>query len=44
MVIFVTEIIVKWIDSFIEYWKDGWNVTDFIVTVVVMLISILISI
>jgi len=34
MVIFVTEIIVKWIDSFTEYWKDGWNVTDFIVTVV----------
>ncbi|ORX83476.1 hypothetical protein BCR32DRAFT_266947 [Anaeromyces robustus] len=34
MVIFVAEIIVKWIDSFIEYWKDGWNVTDFIVTVV----------
>jgi len=35
MVIFITEIIVKWIDSFTEYWKDGWNITDFIVTVVV---------
>ncbi|ORX49236.1 hypothetical protein BCR36DRAFT_353614 [Piromyces finnis] len=34
MVIFISEIIIKWIDSFTDYWKDGWNVTDFIVTVV----------
>eukprot|EP00833_Pecoramyces_ruminatium_P003706 jgi/Orpsp1_1/1177738/evm.model.c7180000062631.2 len=34
MVIFIAEIIIKWIDSFTEYWKDGWNVSDFIVTVV----------
>jgi len=35
MVIFIAEIIVKWIDSFTDYWKDGWNVSDFFVTVVV---------
>ncbi|KAG4087957.1 hypothetical protein H8356DRAFT_1726378 [Neocallimastix lanati (nom. inval.)] len=34
MVIFIAEIIVKWIDSFTDYWKDGWNVSDFFVTVV----------
>jgi len=34
MVIFISEIIVKWIDSFTDYWKDGWNVSDFFVTVV----------
>jgi len=35
MVIFITEIIVKWIDSFTNYWKDGWNISDFAVTIVV---------
>ncbi|KAL6605009.1 Ion transport protein-domain-containing protein [Neocallimastix sp. 'constans'] len=34
MVIFITEIIVKWIDSFTNYWKDGWNISDFAVTIV----------
>jgi len=30
--IFGAEIFLKWIDNFTLFWKDGWNVFDFIVT------------
>lgn len=32
MVIFVWEILLKWIANFRTFWKDGWNVFDFLVT------------
>ncbi|XP_071794192.1 cation channel sperm-associated protein 2-like [Asterias amurensis] len=31
--IFMIEIILKWMDDFISFWKNGWNIFDFIVTV-----------
>ncbi|XP_058956798.2 cation channel sperm-associated protein 2-like isoform X1 [Pocillopora verrucosa] len=33
LTIFVLEIILKWIDGFWSFWKNGWNIFDFIVTV-----------
>lgn len=30
---FVLEILLKWIDGFFNFWKNGWNVYDFFVTV-----------
>ena len=35
LTIFVLEIILKWIDGFWSFWKNGWNIFDFIVTVMV---------
>ena len=32
---FVLEIIIKWIDGFWDFWKNGWNIFDFFVTVMV---------
>lgn len=32
LILFVVEIILKWIDNFVEFWLSGWNVFDFIVT------------
>ncbi|GBG31846.1 Sodium channel protein type 10 subunit alpha [Hondaea fermentalgiana] len=32
MVIFVWEIVLKWIANFRSFWRDGWNVFDFLVT------------
>ncbi|XP_015753936.1 PREDICTED: cation channel sperm-associated protein 2-like [Acropora digitifera] len=32
LTIFVLEIIVKWIDGFWTFWKNGWNIFDFLVT------------
>ncbi|KAJ3085986.1 Cation channel sperm-associated protein 2 [Quaeritorhiza haematococci] len=29
---FCIEIILKWIDDFNGYWKDGWNIMDFVIT------------
>ncbi|XP_022105648.1 cation channel sperm-associated protein 2-like isoform X2 [Acanthaster planci] len=31
--LFMVEIILKWIDDFISFWKNGWNIFDFFVTV-----------
>eukprot|EP01006_Ploeotia_vitrea_P035644 TRINITY_DN65915_c4_g1_i1.p1 TRINITY_DN65915_c4_g1~~TRINITY_DN65915_c4_g1_i1.p1 ORF type:complete len:679 (+),score=323.55 TRINITY_DN65915_c4_g1_i1:55-2091(+) len=33
IMVFVLEIVIKWIDSFKEFWWDGWNVFDFVITV-----------
>nr|XP_006817526.1 PREDICTED: cation channel sperm-associated protein 2-like [Saccoglossus kowalevskii] len=33
LMLFMFEIILKWIDNFWLFWKDGWNIFDFIVTV-----------
>jgi cation channel sperm-associated protein 2 len=33
LVVFALEIIVKWIDSFTRFWTDGWNVFDFVTTI-----------
>ncbi|KAG9392757.1 Cation Channel Sperm Associated 2 CatSper2 [Carpediemonas membranifera] len=34
--LFFFEIGLKWCDSFSAYWKDGWNVFDFLVTVIAL--------
>lgn len=35
MIIYVIEILLKWIDGFRCFWKNGWNNFDFVVTVLV---------
>lgn len=35
LTIFVLEIILKWIDGFWTFWNNGWNIFDFVVTVMV---------
>ena len=35
VLVFMFEIILRWLDSFVHYWENGWNVFDFIVTVMV---------
>ncbi|XP_057308446.1 cation channel sperm-associated protein 2-like [Hydractinia symbiolongicarpus] len=37
MMIFVVEILLKWVDGFWEFWKNGWNNFDFFVTVMSVL-------
>lgn len=34
LVVFVIEIVLKWMDSFWGFWNDGWNVFDVFITVV----------
>ncbi|XP_063686203.1 cation channel sperm-associated protein 2-like [Bolinopsis microptera] len=31
---FVLEILLKWADNFVDFWSSGWNIFDFLVTVV----------
>ena len=31
--LFMVEIVLKWLDDFSNFWKNGWNIFDFIVTV-----------
>ncbi|XP_070543381.1 cation channel sperm-associated protein 2-like [Ptychodera flava] len=33
LMLFMIEIILKWMDDFSQFWKSGWNIFDFIVTV-----------
>lgn len=35
VVVFSTEIVLKWMDNFKVFWKDYWNVFDLLVTVLV---------
>ena len=35
MIVFSTEIVLKWIDNFFTFWRNGWNVFDFGITVLV---------
>ena len=35
LTIFVLEIVLKWIDGFWTFWNNGWNIFDFVVTVMV---------
>ena len=35
LVVFVMEIVIKWIDGFWVFWKNGWNNFDFFVTAMV---------
>lgn len=35
LLIFLAEIIIKWLFSFNLFWKSAWNVFDFIVTILV---------
>uniref|UniRef100_H2Y4N6 Ion transport domain-containing protein n=1 Tax=Ciona savignyi TaxID=51511 RepID=H2Y4N6_CIOSA len=41
--IFIAEIILKWIDDFKSFWKNGWNELDFYVTVVSVLPEVLLD-
>lgn len=38
--VFIIDILLKWMDDFKKYWISSWNVTDFIVTVLVLLPNI----
>lgn len=38
IIIFFLEILLKWLDSFVEYWDDPWNVFDFVVTILVRIV------
>lgn len=40
LTIFVLEIILKWIDGFWKFWNNGWNIFDFLVTLMVSTLSI----
>ncbi|XP_038076596.1 cation channel sperm-associated protein 2-like [Patiria miniata] len=31
--LFMVEILLKWMDDFVSFWKNGWNIFDFFVTV-----------
>jgi len=42
--IFVIDILLKWIDDFSGFWVNGWNVADFIITIMSILPEILQSI
>ena len=35
VVIFSLEIFLKWLDNFRTFWKDNWNIFDFLVTLLV---------
>ena len=35
VVVFSAEIVLKWIDNFKSFWRNGWNVFDLIVTILV---------
>ena len=39
--VFLLEIVLKWMDDFKLFWKNGWNKLDFIVTVVSVLPEVL---
>ena len=38
--VFVLEIILKWLDNFWHFWKNRWNIFDFVVTLMVRLTSL----
>ena len=35
LVVFSTEIVLKWMDDFFTFWKNGWNIFDFVITILV---------
>eukprot|EP01112_Ceratiomyxa_fruticulosa_P012269 TRINITY_DN3389_c0_g1_i2.p1 TRINITY_DN3389_c0_g1~~TRINITY_DN3389_c0_g1_i2.p1 ORF type:complete len:573 (+),score=116.85 TRINITY_DN3389_c0_g1_i2:221-1939(+) len=32
LLVFGLEILLKWVDSFVDFWNNGWNVFDFVIT------------
>ena len=38
---FTVEIVLKWLDSFRAFWLDGWNIFDFVITLLSLLPEIL---
>jgi len=38
---FILEILLKWVDNFVDFWSSGWNIFDFLVTIVVSYISLI---
>ena len=36
LLMFGMEIALKWMDNFKDFWKDSWNIFDFVVTVAVI--------
>src|SRR6218665_1710636 len=41
LLIFVTEIAFKWIDDFVAFWTNNWNIFDFIVTAFCLVIEVI---
>jgi len=37
LIVFILEILLKWVDEFWDFWKNGWNNFDFFVTVMSLL-------
>lgn len=35
IIMFCVDILLKWIDNFIKYWKSSWNVFELLITIVV---------
>ncbi|KAJ3194688.1 hypothetical protein HK101_002162 [Irineochytrium annulatum] len=35
LMVFVIEILLKWIDNFEEFWNSGWNIADLVMTLIV---------
>ncbi|KAL2093565.1 hypothetical protein ACEWY4_010877 [Coilia grayii] len=44
LAIFFLEILLKWLDSFVQFWKNTWNIFDFVVTVLSVLPEVITSI
>lgn len=40
LLIFVTEIVFKWIDDFVAFWTNNWNIFDFLVTAFCFVIEV----
>lgn len=43
LMLFVVEIGLKWVDDFRAFWKEGWNVFDFLITAVVNYLCIIVK-
>lgn len=43
LLIFILEILLMWLSSFFLFWKNAWNVFDFVVTVLVRIDNLRIS-
>eukprot|EP01135_Chromosphaera_perkinsii_P012274 Nk52_evm11s2630 gene=Nk52_evmTU11s2630 len=41
LAIFIMEIVLKWFHSFTMFWKDGWNIFDFLIVLASLLSSFL---
>lgn len=42
LMVYCAEIGLKWVDNFNKFWKDGWNVFDFAITLIVCIRAVII--